>query len=311
MSAPHCGFLRKIGYALILIAFQSHASNATLDGSCYPVYRNAGAIQGDINCKSQALGAGATEIYTCSNRLEGAIVDTSDGIAVGTPYWCVGDFAARLCGSDGISIANQAYFNIQTRGGNKFPDAPPPCKQVNPTILACGSLNVGRHNNTEHTCPKGSYYSSVSGCTASDYIFPKPGSTPIGPDISSSVGRFCETAPKRPQMCVGNPIDVATGNKRTVEVDFVGSGPFPLKMERYYNSSPTYAVGLENTFGTVWKSAYSARIYARNSIVSIVRPDGTINIFKKKRSCMAGRCRYQRRADGEFGCSWRQTWMAL
>ncbi|WUR13475.1 DUF6531 domain-containing protein [[Empedobacter] haloabium] len=245
------------------------------------MYRNAGAIQGDVNCKSQALDGGVAEIYTCSNRLEGAIVDTSDGIAVGTPYWCVGDFAARLCGSDGISIANQAYFNIQRRGGNKFPDAPPTCTQINPTTLACGSLNVGRLNNTSHNCPKGSYYSYISGCTEFNYIFPKPGSTPIGPDISSSVGRFCETAPKRPQMCVGNPIDVATGNKRTVEVDFVGPGPFPLKMERYYNSSPTYAVGLENTFGTVWRSAYSARIYARNSIVSIVRPDGTINIFRK------------------------------
>lgn len=39
-----------------------------------------------------------------------------------------------------------------------------------------------------------------------------------------------------PQACVGNPCDPATGNKYEVEVDYVGSGPFPLRFVRYYNS---------------------------------------------------------------------------
>ena len=37
-------------------------------------------------------------------------------------------------------------------------------------------------------------------------------------------------------VCVGNPIRVSTGNKFQKETDYIGKGPFPLSIKRYYNS---------------------------------------------------------------------------
>ncbi|WP_306580701.1 DUF6531 domain-containing protein, partial [Dokdonella sp.] len=49
--------------------------------------------------------------------------------------------------------------------------------------------------------------------------------------------------PKCTDECCGacpngsNPIHGASGNKHQREVDFVGSGPFPLRLERSYDSN--------------------------------------------------------------------------
>ena len=40
-----------------------------------------------------------------------------------------------------------------------------------------------------------------------------------------------------PEACCGNPINLATGNKFQKEVDYEGSGAFPLRFVRYYNST--------------------------------------------------------------------------
>jgi RHS repeat-associated protein len=41
-----------------------------------------------------------------------------------------------------------------------------------------------------------------------------------------------------PDVCCGNPINPATGNKYQEEVDYSGRGDFPLTLRRYYNSYP-------------------------------------------------------------------------
>jgi RHS repeat-associated protein len=74
---------------------------------------------------------------------------------------------------------------------------------------------------------------------------------------------------------VGNPINQATGNKFEVETDYLGSGPFPLAMTRFYNSRAK-----ENSkgFGSNWQGQYdrSVTVITRNGYkyVSISRPDG-------------------------------------
>src|SRR6185436_7657650 len=36
-----------------------------------------------------------------------------------------------------------------------------------------------------------------------------------------------------------NPINIGTGNKYASQLDYMGSGPYPLVFERFYNSDPT------------------------------------------------------------------------
>lgn len=54
------------------------------------------------------------------------------------------------------------------------------------------------------------------------------------------------------EICVGNPISTNSGRKIETEVDYQGTGPFPLQFARYYSSRPG------NTQG--WNTSYSRRL---------------------------------------------------
>ena len=58
-----------------------------------------------------------------------------------------------------------------------------------------------------------------------------------------------------PQNCDNgtNPINGATGNKYQLETDYVGGGPFPLKFQRYYNSTAVQT----GAIGANWQSSYA------------------------------------------------------
>src|SRR4030095_4356022 len=72
-----------------------------------------------------------------------------------------------------------------------------------------------------------------------------PDESPSGPDPREQV--CVGTGPKPTMECgescpnVGDPINPApsVGNKYEVSLDYVGTGPFPLRLERYYNSAGT------------------------------------------------------------------------
>ena len=88
-----------------------------------------------------------------------------------------------------------------------------------------------------------------------------------------------------------NPIDSATGNKRQIETDFVGSGSFPLRLERSYNSSRTLFDNMPVPLGVGWTHNYMPRVQPVSDGVVIqriraYRPNGAIQTF----ACNGGTC---------------------
>lgn len=59
------------------------------------------------------------------------------------------------------------------------------------------------------------------------------------------------------QNACTNPINTGTGNKYQREIDYVGSGAFPLRVERTYNSASTQVGGV---LGAKWRSYYDRAI---------------------------------------------------
>lgn len=53
------------------------------------------------------------------------------------------------------------------------------------------------------------------------------------PDLGKNLGNVC---PIKGQCTTGNPINIGIGGKYQRETDFIGSGPNPLRLERFYNS---------------------------------------------------------------------------
>jgi len=88
-----------------------------------------------------------------------------------------------------------------------------------------------------------------------------------------------------------NPIDSATGNKFQREIDYTGSGSFPLHLERTYNSARTLFDNMPVPVGVGWTHNYMARLQAVGDGVVInriraYRPNGAIQTF----ACTGGTC---------------------
>ncbi|MGH8583458.1 MAG: DUF6531 domain-containing protein, partial [Gammaproteobacteria bacterium] len=85
-----------------------------------------------------------------------------------------------------------------------------------------------------------------------------------------------------PPSCggVGNPVNPGTGNKWQHEVDYVGSGAYPLRFWRDYNS----ALQSKSSLGMSWRSIFDRRLsVSTNSaspFVGAFRPDGRSFTFK-------------------------------
>jgi RHS repeat-associated protein len=82
-----------------------------------------------------------------------------------------------------------------------------------------------------------------------------------------------------------NPIQTASGNKHQVETDFIGSGPFPLRFTRTYDSKRTW-LNDAAPIGIGWTHSYLAHIAVMpaqgSSTLSeavVYRPDGRILRF--------------------------------
>ena len=140
-----------------------------------------------------ALDALTNWLFRSDNKIDEsgtvALIDPSAGLVAGQPYWSVGDGVTILTGGDGFAIAEQAYYNIQKRGGNNNP-ASPTCKQVDPTHVLCSTLQAGLINSgSPKSCPKGSFYSG-SACSPYSFTFPPYGSAPqkngVGIDVATT-----------------------------------------------------------------------------------------------------------------------------
>ena len=67
----------------------------------------------------------------------------------------------------------------------------------------------------------------------------------------------------KPQVCTGNPINVAVGNKYQQEVDYSPGGSSALEFQRYYNS-----------VDGVWRHSFSTSLNIVGSIITLVKNDG-------------------------------------
>ncbi len=75
------------------------------------------------------------------------------------------------------------------------------------------------------------------------------------------------------ELCVGNPIHVATGNKFQSELDYSSAGAEPLIFERFYNSQSSASAGLGH-----WRHTYASSIEASEDAEAVMmvvnRPRG-------------------------------------
>ncbi|MCU0692222.1 MAG: DUF6531 domain-containing protein, partial [Polyangiaceae bacterium] len=82
------------------------------------------------------------------------------------------------------------------------------------------------------------------------------------------------------QSCVrANPINLGIQNKLVQAIDYVGAGPFPLRLTRAYNSRVT-RVG---TLGAKWVHGYERWLVSlahTPNVVSLYRPDGRALTFR-------------------------------
>jgi len=96
-------------------------------------------------------------------------------------------------------------------------------------------------------------FGSSDPCTLPGYSDPDNGQ--CGPPKCN--GMCCS-----PDGCTGNgtnPIQTSSGNKHQVETDFIGSGPFPLRFVRTYNSDRIPDVA-PAPLGGAWTHNYASRI---------------------------------------------------
>lgn len=117
---------------------------------------------------------------------------------------------------------------------------------------------------------------SVDPCNISGYTDPETGQ--CGPPKCT---QGCNKAGENGS----NPVHSASGNKHQREVDFVGSGAFPLRFERYYNSNRTIANDAK-PIGAGWSHNYLARIVVMPAVsgsttnhAKVYRPNGSIQSF--------------------------------
>ena len=119
-------------------------------------------------------------------------------------------------------------------------------------------------------------------CTLGGYSDPDTGQ--CGPPKCNT---DCCTSPG-PGGCTNNgsdPIQTASGNLHEAQTDFVGTGPFPLRFARTYDSNFTYSNN-PTPIGIGWSHSYSAQVvvlpYPSGSTLNqatVYRPDGRILKF--------------------------------
>lgn len=129
------------------------------------------------------------------------------------------------------------------------------------------------------------------GMFGNDQVWRKaPLSSCLLPGMADPATGLCNV-PKCDSGCLpeggnsSNPITSAGGNKRQVEADYVGSGIFPLRFERTYNSARTLLDTSPLPLGVGWTHSYSGRLVAgtiHGSAVDYIqayRPNGSVQRF--------------------------------
>ena len=121
-------------------------------------------------------------------------------------------------------------------------------------------------------------------CAARDMIFVGVIGTFVDEvdQLEANIGDSeCNVSVGQQNAQVGNPINLAIGNKFQNEIDYVDSSKLPLSFERYYNSinSSSTSAG----FGNHWSHTFSRHLKifgtSSTSIAQVVRDDGSAVVF--------------------------------
>ncbi|WP_079857418.1 RHS repeat-associated core domain-containing protein [Vibrio parahaemolyticus] len=118
--------------------------------------------------------------------------------------------------------------------------------------------------------PDTCYFGALSGTTLTKFII--PGEMTDSPLLNRDLGK------PETELCVGNPINLATGNKYQQETDYVSAGMEPLVFTRHYNSQLAMS-GKQSDVGIGWSHNYSNKVifdkesHGENMVV-LHRPDG-------------------------------------
>ncbi|UJO99519.1 MAG: DUF6531 domain-containing protein, partial [Nitrosomonas sp.] len=102
-----------------------------------------------------------------------------------------------------------------------------------------------------------------------------PNGTQLDNDIGSCVPLNENLNSGSPQICIGNPINAATGNKYAEEQDIAFSTG--LGFSRHYNST---SVSNSAFIGTGWSHTYHRSLFINADTVTITRPDGRAANFR-------------------------------
>ncbi|MGI2995001.1 RHS repeat-associated core domain-containing protein [Vibrio alginolyticus] len=118
--------------------------------------------------------------------------------------------------------------------------------------------------------PDTCYFGALSGTTLTKFII--LGEMTDSPLLNRDLGK------PETELCVGNPINLATGNKYQQETDYVSAGMEPLVFTRHYNSQLALS-GKQSDVGIGWSHNYSNKVifdkesHGENMVV-LHRPDG-------------------------------------
>jgi len=124
-----------------------------------------------------------------------------------------------------------------------------------------------------YSCPFGSQITSdirVCSCPAGK-IVDASGTLCVWPHVGKNLGQPCP-------HCGTNPIHPGIGNKYQLEQDYVGTGSFPLRGERSYNSLSSQ----HRAFGMNWRGYYERSVNTASPGLAdmlVARPDGKTYTF--------------------------------
>jgi RHS repeat-associated protein len=140
--------------------------------------------------------------------------------------------------------------------------------QISPGVYGCIPAPTSWSYPIEHTfhrtCPMGTTMGQVNGEVRCTHVFNQV-------NYEKSAGNPC---PKKGQCAAGNPINAGNGNKYQREVDYQGSGPFPLSVVRSFNSV--------RDVEWAWNVRHSLTISTLSTgqiVVRVTRGDGQVVVF--------------------------------
>jgi YD repeat-containing protein len=218
-------------------------------------------------------------------------------------------------GMDGVMTRVEQFWGSCSPAQSIVRDCAP---FVIPNNFSCGPVSGGGgwHPNLE---PVNTV--SGAGCRETSVALLCPDNSLARTD-DPALGPYCARAgfdPHKnmgdcPTCKVGNPINPGSGNKFQRETDYVGTGLFPLRFERFFNSDKSGNAAIADRSGLTlfWSHSYYRRLTfggpvgGSTVLVSAERPDGRIFPFMLSGTAFIGDSDVNQHLE-QTAAGWRLT----